>query len=87
MANSTFGVSLVQPGKKDAWLKALEDDKLTWMHVSDLKFWDNAVAKQYGIRSNPANFLIDPDEKIIAKRFRGEALKEKLASLLDTKTK
>lgn len=82
-----LGVSLDQPGKKDAWLKAIEDDKLTWTHVSDLKFWDNAVAKQYGIRSIPANFLIDPDGKIIAKGLRGEALKEKLASLLDAKTK
>ncbi|GAA3965218.1 TlpA disulfide reductase family protein [Pedobacter ginsengiterrae] len=78
-----LGVSLDQPGKKDAWLKAIADDKLTWTHVSDLKFWDNSVAKQYGIRSIPANFLIDPDGKIIARGLRGEALKEKLASLLD----
>ncbi|WP_316831393.1 TlpA disulfide reductase family protein [Pedobacter aquatilis] len=82
-----LGVSLDQPGKKDAWLKAIEDDKLAWTHVSDLKFWDNAVAKQYGIRSIPANFLIDPDGKIVAKGLRGEELKEKLASLLDAKTK
>ena len=82
-----LGVSLDQPGKKDAWLKAIADDQLTWTHVSDLKFWDNAVAKQYGIRSIPANFLIDPDGKIIAKGLRGEALKEKLAALLDAKTK
>ncbi|WP_316758532.1 TlpA disulfide reductase family protein [Pedobacter aquatilis] len=78
-----LGVSLDQPGKKDAWLKAIADDKLTWTHVSDLKFWDNSVAKQYGIRSIPANFLIDPYGKIIARGLRGEALKEKLASLLD----
>lgn len=82
-----LGVSLDQPGKKEAWLKAIADDHLTWTHVSDLKFWDNAVAKQYGIRSIPANFLIDPDGKIIAKGLRGEALKEKLASLLEAKSK
>jgi len=84
---TVLGVSLDQPGKKEAWLKAIADDQLTWTHVSDLKFWDNAVAKQYGIRSIPANFLIDPNGKIVAKGLRGEALKEKLASLLDAKTK
>ncbi|GGG98695.1 TlpA disulfide reductase family protein [Pedobacter zeae] len=84
---TVLGVSLDQPGKKEAWLKAIADDQLAWTHVSDLKFWDNAVAKQYGIRSIPANFLIDPNGKIVAKGLRGEALKEKLASLLDAKTK
>ena len=84
---TVLGVSLDRPGKKEAWLKAIADDQLTWTHVSDLKFWDNAVAKQYGIRSIPANFLIDPNGKIVAKGLRGEALKEKLASLLDAKTK
>jgi peroxiredoxin len=84
---TVLGVSLDQPGKKASWLKAIADDHLTWTHVSDLKFWDNAVAKEYGIRGIPANFLIGPDGKIIAKGLRGEALKEKLASLLDAKSK
>lgn len=84
---TVLGVSLDRPGKKEAWLKAIADDKLTWTHVSDLKFWDNAVAKQYGILSIPANFLIDPNGKIVAKGLRGDALKEKLALLLDAKTK
>ncbi|RAJ31136.1 TlpA disulfide reductase family protein [Pedobacter cryoconitis] len=84
---TVLGVSLDQPGKKEAWLKAIEDDKLTWTHVSDLKFWDNAVAKLYGIRSIPANFLIDPTGKIIAKGLREEDLQKKLAEILDSKSK
>lgn len=84
---TVLGVSLDQPGKKDAWLKAIEDDKLTWTHVSDLKFWDNAVAKLYGVRSIPANFLIDPSGKIIAKGLREEELQKKLAEILDAKSK
>ncbi|MCZ4223791.1 TlpA disulfide reductase family protein [Pedobacter rhodius] len=84
---TVLGVSLDQPGKKDAWLKAIADDKLTWTHVSDLKYWDNEVAVMYGIRSIPANFLIDPTGKIIAKGLREEALQTKLQELLGSKTK
>jgi len=84
---TVLGVSLDRPGKKDAWTKAIADDNLTWTHVSDLKFWDNEVAKMYGIRSIPANFLIDPNGKIIAKGLREEALQAKLQELLGNKSK
>lgn len=77
------GVSLDNPGKKDAWVKAIADDKLTWIQVSDLKGWNNTVALQYGVRSIPANFLIDPTGKIIAKGLRAESLNNKLAELFD----
>jgi len=84
---TVLGVSLDQPGKKDLWMQAIEKDGLTWTHVSDLKFWDNAVAKQYGIQSIPANYLIDPTGKIVAKNIRGEELPKKLAQLLSKGTK
>ncbi|MBL7752190.1 MAG: AhpC/TSA family protein [Chitinophagaceae bacterium] len=77
-----LGVSLDREGQKDKWLKAIEDDKLTWSHVSDLKYWDNAVAQQYGIKAIPQNLLIDPQGKIIAKNLRGEELEAKLAELI-----
>jgi peroxiredoxin len=77
-----LSVSLDQPTGHDAWIKAIAKDGLTWTHVSDLKFWDNAVAKLYGVRSIPQNFLLDPQGKIVAKNLRGEALDKKLAELL-----
>ncbi|MBS1738483.1 MAG: redoxin domain-containing protein [Bacteroidetes bacterium] len=79
---TVLGVSLDQPGKKQAWLDAIHKDNLTWTHVSDLKFWDNAVAKEYGIQAIPQNFLIDPSGKIIAKNVRGEELDKKLAEVI-----
>jgi thiol-disulfide isomerase/thioredoxin len=63
------------------WIKAIEKDGMPWVHVSDLKFWKNAVAVQYGVNSVPTNFLIDPAGKIIAKNLRGDKLAEKLATL------
>ncbi|MDN3587403.1 TlpA disulfide reductase family protein [Pedobacter aquatilis] len=84
---TVLGVSLDRPGAKDAWVKAIADDKLDWTQVSDLKFWENEVAVMYGIRSIPANFLIDPNGKIIAKGLREEALQSKLQELLGSKSK
>lgn len=78
---TVLGVSLDQPNAKDKWLKAIHDDKLTWTHVSDLKYWKNDVAVQYGIQAIPQNFLLDPTGKIIGKNLRGEALKKKLEEL------
>ncbi|WP_406824928.1 redoxin domain-containing protein [Pedobacter sp. KACC 23697] len=72
---------------KAAWQKAIEADKLTWTHVSDLNGWNNEVAQMYGIQSIPANFLIDPTGKIIAKGLREQALQDKLQELLGSKSK
>lgn len=81
---TVLGVSLDQEGKKDAWMKAIHDDKMTdWTHVSELKFWGSDVVKQYGIRGIPANFLLDPEGRIIAKNLRGAALEAKLAEILN----
>ncbi|WP_163718178.1 TlpA disulfide reductase family protein [Mangrovibacterium lignilyticum] len=76
-----LGVSLDR--EKEAWLKAIDDDHLNWHQVSDLKYWQNAVARLYGVNSIPHSILLDPDGKIIAKNLRGEALDEKLGELLN----
>lgn len=77
---TVLGVSLDQ--EKDAWVKAIEKDKLTWTHVSDLQYWNNAVAQMYHVQSIPQNFLVDPNGKIIAKDLRGADLEKKLCELL-----
>ncbi|RYY45965.1 MAG: AhpC/TSA family protein [Chitinophagaceae bacterium] len=77
---TVFGVSLDKT--KEKWLEAVKADNLTWLHVSDLQGWNNAVAQQYGITSIPQNFLVDPKGNVIAKNLRGPALEAKLASLI-----
>jgi thiol-disulfide isomerase/thioredoxin len=76
-----LGVSLDK--ERSAWIKAIKDDNLSWKHVSDLMGWDNAVGRLYGIQSIPANLLIDPNGKIIAKDLRGIALEKKLAEIFN----
>ncbi len=75
-----LGVSF--DNNREKWLKAIEDDKLTWNHVSDLSGWGNAAGKLYGIRSIPANILLDPKGIIIAKNLRGKDLEKKLKEVL-----
>jgi len=75
-----FGVSLDQ--QKQNWVKAIADDKLTWTHVSDLQYWNNAAARLYSVRAIPANFLLDETGTIIARNLRGDALLNKVNEIL-----
>lgn len=75
------GISLDKD--KDRWLKAIEDDKLIWSHVSDLQYWASAAAKLYGVNSIPHSILLDSEGIIIAKNLRGQELRDKIAELLD----
>lgn len=74
-----LGVSLDKT--KDRWLQAIEKDGLIWHHVSDLKGWQNAVAKQYGVSSIPHTVLVDAEGKIIARNLRGAQLAAKLQEM------
>jgi thiol-disulfide isomerase/thioredoxin len=76
-----LSVSLDKKDSRGKWLKAIHDDHLNWTHVSDLQYWDNAVALQYSIESIPQNFLLDPIGKIIAKNLRAEALEKALEEI------
>jgi thiol-disulfide isomerase/thioredoxin/predicted small secreted protein len=76
-----IGVSL--DDNREKWLQAIADDKLTWKHGSDLKGWSAAPAKLYGVNAIPHTVLLDENNKIIAKNLRGDALKQKIAELLD----
>jgi len=67
---------------KDKWLKAIENDNLTWPnHVSDLKFWQSKAAKLYGVSGIPFTVLIDQEGKIIRTKLRGPQLEEELSRI------
>lgn len=77
---TVLGVSLDQD--KEAWQKAIQQDNLTWSHMSDLKQWESAAVASYKFDGIPFNDLIDPEGKIIASGLRGQGLEAKLAELL-----
>ena len=84
---TVLGVSLDRPGQKENWMAAIHKDNLTWTHVSDLQFWNNAVAKLYRVESIPFNILIDPQGKIIGRNLKGADLDTKLCEVLGCDTK
>lgn len=77
---TVVGISLDKEEAK--WKKAVADDKMPWLQLSDLEGFENEVATYYNIRAIPFSFLLDPQGKIIARGLRGEELQQKLFSLL-----
>lgn len=74
------GVSLDKDAK--AWKEAIAKDKLTWNHVSNLKFWDEPIAAQYKVQSIPATFILDASGNVVAQDLRGDELRAKIIELL-----
>ncbi len=75
-----IGVSLDKDA--EAWKKAIADDNLTWTQVSNIKHWQDPIAKEYNVQSIPAMFVLDASGKIVAKDLRGAELDAKIAELL-----
>jgi peroxiredoxin len=75
-----IGVSLDEDSEK--WKQAISKDKLVWSQVSNLKAWEEPIAKQYKVESIPATFILDASGKIVAQDLRGDELKAKIIELL-----
>lgn len=75
-----LGISL--DDKKDSWLRAIKQDGLNWLQLSDLGFWRNNVSVKYYVYDIPANYLIDPNGIIIAKNINGDELLPTLKKLI-----
>ena len=67
--------------EKEPWVNAITEWEMPWIHISDLKYWENAAFEVYSVNSIPDNLLIDPDGVIVARGLRGEQLAEKLAEI------
>ncbi len=72
------GISLDR--SEEDMLEAVKEDGLTWTIAFDQ---DNEVATEYSIQSIPTTLLLDKNGVIIDKNLRGDAISEKLATLLD----
>lgn len=74
------GISL--DSKKESWIKAIDELKIPWPQMSDLKSWKSEGAKAYAVSGIPHTILIDKEGTIIARGIRGEELHKKLEELL-----
>ena len=80
---TVFGVSLDRT--KEDWVQAIQQDGLTWTHVSDLKYFQSEAAQLYNVGAIPYSLLIDPQGKIIAKNLRDIELHNKLEEIFSKK--
>lgn len=67
---------------KNAWLAAIESDKLIWTHVSDLKYFQSEAALIYGVTAVPTMFVMDKNGYLAAKGLRGHQLEAKIVELI-----
>lgn len=69
-----LGISL--DTEKPDWQKAINADKLTWAHGSDLQRFEGPTERLYHIEAIPSNFIINPDGVIVAKNSTGTDLED-----------
>ena len=74
-------VGLSFDNKKEPWVKAIDDLKMPWPHLSDLKGWKTVASEVYGVNSIPDNLLIDPQGQIVARGLRAQALHAELEEI------
>ncbi len=75
-----IGVSLDKD--HDNWVAAIKKDELQWQHVSNLQYWNEPIAKMYGVMAIPATIILDAQGVIIEKNLRNDDLEAKIAALL-----
>jgi len=75
-----YGVAL--EAKKPNWENFISKNKISWIQVSDLKFWRSPVAKTYNIQGLPFNVLIDGKGVILAKNLHGTDLEKAIGKNL-----
>lgn len=74
-----LGVSL--DNNREKWLQAIQQDGLTWEHMSDLKQWSSESVAVYGFKGIPYTVLIDPEGNIVAQHLRSAGLETTLAGI------
>jgi len=78
-----IGVSLDKD--KTGWKKAIKDDELEWVQMSDLMFWKSKAVKLYMVNTIPYNILLDREGNILAKGLLPDELEMKLTELTKPK--
>ena len=70
---------------REAWLKAIKEDSVTWRQANDFDGWNTGVVKRLQIDHLPANLLLNPGRRIQIIDTYGEALDEKIDELTEVK--
>lgn len=69
-----IGISLDEDS--DAWKAATQQLNIPWVQMSDLKGWENVIAKHFCVTSIPHTIVVDQQGKIMKRGLRSEKLEE-----------
>lgn len=69
-----IGISLDEDS--DAWKAATQQLNIPWVQMSDLKGWENVIAKHFCVNSIPHTIVVDQQGKILKRGLRSEKLEE-----------
>ena len=78
-------ISVSLDDNKHAWLAAIGQDGCNWKCVSDLKGQKSEIAAEYQVKGIPCTFILDEENRIVAKNLRGRELEKKIEELLKKK--
>lgn len=70
---------------RQAWLSAIGQDGSNWKNVSDLKGQASEIAAAYRVRTIPCTFILDEDNRIVAKNLHGKELEKMIVEMLKKK--
>ncbi|SFN83846.1 TlpA disulfide reductase family protein [Salegentibacter flavus] len=76
-------ISISKDNSRGNWIKAINEDNITWPQCSNLNGWDGEVFQAYGVSSTPSNILIDKNGIIIGKNLMSKDLKNKIIENLN----
>ena len=68
---------------REAWLKAVDADSLTWRQANDLEGWNTGIVQRMQVTHLPSNMLLNPQRRIQAIDIYGEALDKKVGELTE----
>lgn len=78
-------ISVSIDNNKHAWLAAIGEDGCNWKNVSDLKGEHSEIAAEYCVKGIPCTFILDEENRIVAKNLRGRDLEKKIDEMLKKK--
>jgi peroxiredoxin len=83
--NNLIVINIALEERKEYWVKAISEDRMTGYNTSDMRFMKNEVAELYNVTALPQNVLIDPSGKIAARNLKGNQLLDKIDSIIANK--
>ncbi|PKP44175.1 MAG: peroxiredoxin [Bacteroidetes bacterium HGW-Bacteroidetes-13] len=68
-------ISIALDRNSEDWKTAIKEDGMPWLHVSNLMFWEEPIARLYNVMAIPQTFILDENKNILATDLRGEELR------------